>query len=444
MNDDVESNPESLDNSISMEILNSYRSRIILTYNHEFRCSICYSGEYLKCIYNIDTNEYIKINDIDTSILYNYLDESFILLNPCGRHNICVGCLRYLALNFQNHEINVRYPYIRCLYPFEECITEAGLPIFFEHNQIAKVLTDKEYNEYITYAEAYQFPGYIMHKCPMCNTNDIMDIETIQTTETNKLLIICGNIDCKYRYCYYCRNVVGIYKVECENCTKHIESKDPNSYNYYFHKNISDRMHVNDLLYKNNELTVDIVINQIMLIYSTDDVIVFCPVCHVGMYKTEACNTMTHCKVERCYACNRIGNVYKEWKLGDHWSEIGKNGCPRFDYAPYWETVGCKILCTDGVCRDYEIGDCTEPEHQESIILLNNERKRACIYHMVKSLLIELRTEVLAILKDKIHIDYVPKEESLLIVDENITLLYDYTDKVYMKKDEKIEFSSIV
>jgi hypothetical protein len=112
------------------------------------------------------------------------------------------------------------------------------------------------------------------------------------------------------------------------------------------------------------------------------------------MLKSEQCNTLEHCGVERCYSCGRSGT--RTNKLGDHWDSSGIKGCPRFDHSFYWNVMaGCKFQCIEGDCYNEELGDCDLESHKPGIEAMVMARKRAHIYHAIKSLLPSLRQTVL-------------------------------------------------
>ena len=175
-------------------------------------------------------------------------------------------------------------------------------------------------------------------------------------------------------------------------------------------------------------MNIDIVLEQLIDIIQIDELHVKCPICFYGLYKTEQCNTIEHCNVEICYACGKIGDCHYNFKLGDHWSEIGINGCPRWDESPIWNNMfDCNFHCSSK-CYGNLIGDCSIPEHQDGIHNLITIRKMAHIYHKLKSLLKDIRSDVLQIIKnDERFEEYIPDEAVFNFIEQNIDHYYDFT-----------------
>jgi hypothetical protein len=147
-------------------------------------------------------------------------------------------------------------------------------------------------------------------------------------------------------------------------------------------------------LYRNEELTEEIVVAQIKDIVAADRLEIRCTECLTFMFKTEMCNTLEHCGIERCYSCGRSGTTNKN--LGDHWDSYGHKGCPRFDHSIFWNVMAnCKFQCTENDCYGSDVGDCKVKDHQQGIQNMIDARKKAHIYHAIKSLLPPLRQIVM-------------------------------------------------
>jgi len=141
---------------------------------------------------------------------------------------------------------------------------------------------------------------------------------------------------------------------------------------------------------KNNEITEEIAYSTIKEIIASDRLEVKCTECMTTLFKSEQCNTLEHCGIERCFSCGRSGT--RNQKLGDHWDSSGVKGCPRFDHSVFWNVVDdCKFDCIEGTCYNEEIGDCHNPKHTAGIRNMINARKKAHIYHAIKSLLPSIR-----------------------------------------------------
>ena len=65
-----------------------------------------------------------------------------------------------------------------------------GFKNIFDHNLIKKICNEKEWNEYSIHIEKYEFPGFIIEKCPIsnCGTNILIEIENIKNKPKSKEL----------------------------------------------------------------------------------------------------------------------------------------------------------------------------------------------------------------------------------------------------------------
>lgn len=382
--------------------------------------------------------------------------DNTIFKGPCNKekHAICKECLRTIAISKQ--EINHKSANIRCVYPFEDCVkstsgnpsstiteiapgvysfsfstipdpdeqpfgtinthriednvsagiadADSNVGVYFDHVDIKKVLTANEYKQYQAHADKYRFPGFEIIKCPLniynhrsgvmykCNAENIVSLELIKTTPKGALVITCDqNMQCLKRFCFHCfRKIPPHYGDTCIHCTTGCENKDPLMINRYFYKS-GDFGENPRGFYKNGELTKEIVMEQLMETIAADKVSVKCFECGVLLVKSEKCNGLSHCGVEHCYACGRSGT--RTDTLTDHWSEIGVSGCPRWDFSECY--AHCNYECQEDVCFSHETGDCTRAEHQSGIKALAYERKKAHVYHALKSLLPALRAEIM-------------------------------------------------
>ena len=327
-----------------------------------------------------------------------------LLKSICGRHFICSFCLHYLATSFgSNHPIGPRHPMIRCPYPFEECLTPAtAMPNYFPHALIEVLLDSQELELYRAHCQRYQFPGYELVECPRpsrfgttCGAGILVPMEEIEQAEMGRLIIRCDqNPSCRRKTCYHCRNLIHRSRTWCDYCLTSTENEQSDGLNHYFYrpgKRMSDGL---PNLWRNNEITVELAVQQIMEIIEAERMEVKCTNCLTLMFKTEKCNALKHCGIERCYSCGRSGTRHR--KLGDHWDSSGIRGCPRFDASIYWNVIArCDFRCIEGECYGDELGDCTIEEHQPGIEAMIRHRKKAHIYHAILSLLPETRKAVI-------------------------------------------------
>lgn len=321
-------------------------------------------------------------------------------------HYVCSFCIHHLATSFgANHPVGIKNPMIPCPYPFKDCITPTGIPNYFTHTTIERLLNVEEIDRYRAHVNRYQFPGFELVTCPrpsrygaLCGAGILVSLETIQTTPVGKLIIRCDQSQqCQRFSCYHCHTLIHRTRNSCDYCATSIENTNPKLLNCYFQRQDKVAGDGKPNLYRNDELTKDIIINHIKEIVNAERLEVKCTECSTLLYKTELCNTLEHCGIERCYSCGRSGTTTK--KLGDHWDSSGHKGCPRYDQSIFWNTMnGCGFMCVEGECYGGDKGDCDKPEHASGISNMITARKQAHIYHALKSLLPELRQSMLDLL----------------------------------------------
>lgn len=368
-----------------------------------------------------------------------------IIHGPCNKHTICKGCL--VRLVKEKTLINRNHPLIRCLGNEDNCLSNMGMNIYFSHSDIKKLLTNEEYQEYIEHSEQYRFPGFEIVKCKLfnynrkkrCNQESLVMIEEIEETKRGNLLIHCVQSgDCNRVWCYHCEREVQTNS--CSYCLISLENKNIESYNKFFY-NPKKTINNGKLHFKNKELEPELVISQLEEKINSDKLSIRCMNCLVMMEKADQCNGLEHetCSyIERCYSCGRSGTKNNP-RLKDHWQDQGVSGCPRWDDSGYWKK-NIKYKCKENVCHSLEKGDCKIKSHQEGIRQMVNERKKAHIYHALKSLYPELRKKI--ILKLKIPKEYIPSNEAFDILDSNdsYNVFSCYSEKLLLKKYKSCKY----
>lgn len=396
----------------------------------------------------------------DTPPLYiQYGDDRFeelFVQSCCGHHVICVLCLRKIALNLENSPINENSSHIPCPYPFKVCETSIGFPCVFSHHAIKKICKNEtEWNNYITYAQQYEFPGYTIVNCPLtltnntpCNAPTLVPNDDIRDLQKGTLIIDCnGSPQCWRKFCYWCHSTISFYRNECFKCLYTHENDNPDAFNYYINK-VTSLSHINedadmanidftfneaDYLYRNKELTTEIVVNQIEQLMHDIHSFIICPVCKASLFKTEKCNGMSHHGIERCYSCGRIG--YKVKGLCEHWNPDGIGGCFRFDNDEFVYKFVPEFKCFNEECSNHEIGDCTIVEHQMGISNLLFIRQKACVYHIFKSLPSRLLDSVYDTLYTKYTdndalLQFLPFKQTFIMLNEFTNRRRDYIEEI--------------
>ena len=394
---------------------------------YHLECEIC-ADDSKQIIFNTKHRP-AKISEINLVLFQNNIvpDET-IFLGPCGNHAICKECLVRTIMNTESPPINSQFSMIPCLsLTLGECKTKIGTTIFFDSNHIKKILLPKQFSYYYSLEQRFRFPGFEVIKCPMgimnhteiCNAENIIPIKDIQTIPRGQMIITCTqNKNCRKQYCYYCFRIVEPLLKKCIFCSEFSENMNPLSFNHYYYKCNNENGEM--LFYRNEELTLEIVISQIREIAIAPRTFVKCFICLIPILKSEQCNGLSHCGTEICYACGKSAKCGST--LQEHWSASGKNGCPRWDHDPYWNKIAnCNFKCIEGECYgEYSDGICFDVTHQQGIKNLDTERKKAMIYHKIISIPSEIRSQVVKTCLNISEISmFIPSESILKFVKEN-------------------------
>jgi len=446
------------------------KDNFLLSFDNDVSCCVCFSNNLLisKKLTSTEIesqNEYLSLSDIEPELFINdIIPDDLLIKSCCNIHYICIKCMRLIVNNYENHPINENNSHLACPYPFEDCVTDIGFKNIFDHNLIKKILkTEKEWNNYISHAERFSFPGYIIIKCPMytrygilCNTNILVENDFIKNKPIGDVIINCDQNDkCLRKFCFHCKQNIKYYDNECIDCKTIYENENPNIFNYYLNKNATysnQTINYNDesdleseldysessYLFLNKEITEEIVINQIISLLIDENSYIICPICKNSLYKTERCNGLSHHNLERCYSCGRIGFISKG--LIEHWNNKGIEGCFRFDHDTFVKKYIPTYHCTESVCSNHDKGDCIIEEHQDGIKHMYFTRKTAYVYHIFKSLLPNIRL----ITYDKLYrkllisypelLDYLPYKQTLILLDKYKKRYKDYTEDIFYEQ----------
>jgi len=388
------------------------------------------------------------------------IPDEILVLSCCKVHYICIGCMRKLINNYEAHVINENNSHFSCPYPFKECVTEIGFKNVFDHNSIKKIcISESEWVNYTIQAERFAFPGFTIVKCPLnvykrgvisrCNAKVLVENNLIKSVSVGDLIVECSqNEKCLKKFCFSCKQLIHYYQQNCYECKTSYENENPNLYNYYFNKDGGNNIKwgsddneydidETEYLYLNKEITVEISIKQILSTMTSIQNQIICSICKISLYKTEKCNGLSHHNLERCYSCSRIGYAIRG--LDDHWSIGGVGGCFRFDNDSVVKKYVPEYLCDDSICSNHEIGDCMINEHQIGIQKLNMLRKRAYVYHMLKSLLSDIKFQVYDKLydickNDSVLLDFLPYKQTLILLNKFKKQYTNYCEDIVYKQ----------
>ena len=128
-------------------------------------CCVCFTEWY----YINDGEKDLSLSDIEINYFKDdIIPDQILVKSCCNVHYICIGCIRKLINNYENHVINESNSHFSCPYPFKECVTEIGFKNVFNHNTIKKIcLSENEWDSYMTQAERFSFTGFTIIKCPL-------------------------------------------------------------------------------------------------------------------------------------------------------------------------------------------------------------------------------------------------------------------------------------
>ena len=432
-------------------------------------CCVCFT-EWYYINKRENASKDLLLLDLEKRYFKNsIIPDEILVLSCCKVHYICIGCMRKLVNNYENHVINENNSHFSCPYPFQECVTEIGFKNVFDHNSIEKIcILESEWVNYTIQAERFAFPGFTIVKCPLnvsvyrCNAKVLVENNLIKTVSVGDLIVECSqNEKCLKKFCFSCKQLIHYYQNHCYECKTSYENENPNVYNYYFNKDLIDFDHKdpkdhNDIswrfdenestnfdydeseyLYLNKEITIEIATKQILSTMKNIQNQIICGICKISLYKTEKCNGLSHHNLERCYSCSRIG--YPIRGLDDHWSLGGVDGCFRFDNDSFVKNYIPEYICNDSVCSNHEKGDCMINEHQIGIEKLNIVRKSAYVYHMLKSLLCDIKFQVYDqlynICKDDPELlDFLPYKQTLILLNKFRKQYRSYCEDIVYKQ----------
>lgn len=429
-------------------------------------CCICFVDDEVLFVNKDDSNidfEILSVLNIKKELFDNSIVPDNILLeSSCKKHYICVQCIKRIVTDYESHPINSENSVIFCPNPFEECVNEIGFRYIIEDRCLEQLLNTEEYREYINYKNQYLFPGFELVKCvgkkfnyttqsfKECCAEILVPIDDIKKTPKGQMIVNCDqNEECLKSFCYHCKEVVYLTQ-KCETCTLFNENQNPEAYNRYFNKNKinedenlkatddedtfdSGRIEFPDnFLLKNKEITAEMAIEQLYEIIESHFSYMICCICKTPMYKTEKCNALSHHKIERCYACGRIGDKYIG--LGDHWSSTGIGGCPRFMYDSFITYRLKLFLCRENECYNHDLGECHLDEHQDGIKQYNEVRIKSIVLYAIQSLLPDIRYVVYDSLVSKFQNtefqDYLPYKQTLFLLEKYPSRTCDYSEEI--------------
>jgi hypothetical protein len=370
-------------------------------------CCLCYDDSLP--VLQDDNENWISITEYQAQIPDNVL-----ILGPCRRHLTCKDCLVQILSSSNPHFLNPNRIRVPCLAAGQSCVSSSGAPFFYSDTEIEKLVPDAIYQSYLEEVERYSLPGFELVTCPACSSRVPLELELLQQQPIGRLVITCNqNRQCHHSFCYHCRTanvIIGLNTSYCQLCSGYEQGQHPKAFNHYFYKPTRRPSDKDPILWRNEELTMELVVAQLreLAVFQKNEFmehgaassnlhVLRCFNCLEGFIKTQDCNSMSHCDIDHCYICNYSSNSRDQVIPGAHW-----NGCPRFDLRKEWSRIlKTKWQCTVGSCFGHDLGECSQPAHKPALKKMHSWRRKKQITAAFQSLVPEMKQQVRAYLNTR-------------------------------------------
>lgn len=367
-------------------------------------CCLCYDTE--KPALQDEEGHLVSITEYPVMV-----PDDVLFLGPCRRHMTCKECLVQVLGSREPSFLGPHRIRVPCLAAGQTCTNVVGSQYFYSDSEISKIVSADLYQFYLSEVERYSLPGYELVPCPNCQCRVPIPSKDIEARGYDNAVFICTqNRNCQARFCYHCNTLQAIGSQFCQLCSGYDNGQHPRSLNHYFYKPQRQPGEREPALWRNNELTLELVLAQLKEIavvqknsfmehgQKVSSVHALrCFGCLQGFIKTELCNSVVHCGISHCYVCNfSMSGRDQEIPL-QHWNE-----CPRFENAGRWsEILGIDFPCRSGYCYSHDLGECKVAAHRPALKKLHAWRRNLQVTKAFESLLPELQTEVVEFLRPK-------------------------------------------
>lgn len=369
--------------------------------------------------------------------------ENVLLPSPCEsewNHSICLKCLKqsfnssFTLETCKHHktthicEVNntqihqIQFQSIPCLYPYTKHCKHGysinSIQKLMNHttpNELIFGLVSSIYKNHCTIdmkhycGDLISCPTYMCVQKKWAIENDVALLPLPRNTRDQPNTMFCRRCE-NMELC----NVYVEQPQPCYRCATQMECEMDNWWNRYivrpqwmnqyesFVRNVSDEKsewedYQNQKyihLVKNKHLTVEMIWGQMENLLKQKVVHSECFKTGTMIYKTDKCNGLSHCGIEKCYISGRTTPLNEKLE-SSHWNPLGHCGAvPRFDNDPYWNQVAmCNWICQEGKCYN-ENKDCTNILHAPGIKRYHEERKYYHVFHLLRSIPPQLKCKI--------------------------------------------------
>jgi len=366
----------------------------------EAECCLCYETE--KPMLTDEAGNWLSITEFAGEI-----PDGVMLLGPCRRHVVCKSCVVQVLSSTDPPFITAQRNRVPCLKAGAPCVNRAGAPCYFSDAEVAKLLPEALLQRYNADVERFSLPGYELLRCPGCASLVPLPANAPEVNMFGDYIVTCNqNAQCRQRFCYHCGQLCADPRARrCTVCSGHANSNHPKALNHYFYKPERRPTDTACPLWRNEELSVELCLAQLKEMIDIDKSefsehgraantvhAMRCFACMQGFIKSQDCNGMSHCGIERCYVCGFSMAARGQTLPFEHWAN-----CPRFDNSPYWNQVAkCKYRCTAGVCYGHNKGECQVASHKPGLRKMHLERRKIQLCRAFTSLPPALQQEIRA------------------------------------------------
>ena len=223
-------------------------------------------------------------------------EDEFLVRQVCSsskNHAVCTVCWRRLLLNFDiNPIVGIGKPEIKCVH--EGCEYGTSYPV----ESFASIFTNVvEWDTFMQYYNSIQTRAVVSAMCSGCNTLTYGYNETYMGFP-----IQCKS--CHLLSCYHCGHIHFINhegRLRCASCLHRLDTGEsmklssPYFLNRMFPRRSRSRFSTEPILYRNFEITIEMVVDRIKDILLNESLSSKCPNCHILLTRSHRCNTLTHC-----------------------------------------------------------------------------------------------------------------------------------------------------
>ena len=316
-------------------------------------------------------------------------DGTYLIKPPCHpQHAACGECHRRLATQWHNHPIGPGSDSYTC--PHDGCSATYPTADF------KGLLSDEDMKRLQARENRFKNREVIV-SCPRCGSIVPVPQDRLRDSEPGTVVFQC----CTLHWCFHCFSPVGRSNGDLTSpsvCIPCIRGQVTwTNINRFFIRPQSclDEGMLPPLM-RNYELSLELVLKQIIDMCESDVVDDPCAGCGTKMHRSSECNELSHCGIHRCAHCGMSGFEW-ETHLIDHFH--GEGRCPLYPSSDFWHRMGLPSLC-DHKCQN-DSQDCKLPEHRDRIEAQTDVRRLQHIQSAMNSLPKELKDQVVEAMQER-------------------------------------------